>query len=57
MDIDPEKIYLRPQQFYESVNINILTNKCAKKVSLKEKLISFTDESDLKYDKLVIATG
>jgi len=57
MDIDPEKIYLRPQQFYDSVNIKVMKNSNATEVNLKEKIVGFQDGNCIKYDKLVIATG
>jgi len=57
MDICPTKIYLRPPQFYDSVNIKVLTSSCATEVCIKEKQVTFHDGTKLCYDKLVIATG
>lgn len=58
MDIDPEKIYLRPQQFYESVNIDIQLNSCVTGLDIKDKSLNINNgEKTMKYNKLVIATG
>ena len=57
MDVDPEKIYLRPAEFYETAGIKILTEKCAESLNLEKKQVLLSDGTSLKYDKLVIATG
>jgi len=57
MDIDPAKIYLRPPQFYEDINVNIQKNKEATSLNTESQLVTFSDGEKIKYDKLLIATG
>nr|CAB3220717.1 apoptosis-inducing factor 3-like [Phallusia mammillata] len=57
MDVNPENIYLRPQDFYDAVNIKILTQKRATEVNAEEQYVTFEDGEQIQFDKLVIATG
>ena len=57
MDIDPAKIYLRSPSFYKDIKVDILMNKKATALDAENQLVSFEDGDNLKYDKLLIATG
>jgi NADPH-dependent 2,4-dienoyl-CoA reductase/sulfur reductase-like enzyme/nitrite reductase/ring-hydroxylating ferredoxin subunit len=48
---------LRSKDFYESHNIELMLGKTATKVTAKAQEITFTDNSTLKYDALLLATG
>jgi len=57
MSINPEAIYLRTQDFYDAVNIKVLTAKQATGVDVKGQVVKFQDGDEISFDKLVIATG
>ena len=57
MDIDPAKIYLRPPQFYEDINVEIRKNKEATSLDTDSQVVTFSDGDKIEYDKLLIATG
>jgi NADPH-dependent 2,4-dienoyl-CoA reductase/sulfur reductase-like enzyme/nitrite reductase/ring-hydroxylating ferredoxin subunit len=53
----PEWMPLRPDDFYEENGIQILKEINIKGVDFKGKNVSFDNGENLKYDKLLIATG
>ena len=57
MDIDPEKIYLRPPKFYDDIKVDIQTKKEAVSLDIQSQHVAFSDGDRIKYDKLLIATG
>lgn len=54
---DPEWMPLRPDDFFQKYDIEILLGKEATKVDAKEKVVTFADGTDVKYDSLLLATG
>lgn len=57
MDSKADAIALRDADFYESYDINILTEKEATSVNTEKKAVTFSDGSDMTYDSLLLATG
>ena len=57
LSLEPEKISLRSQKFYDDANIDFLLEKQASQVNIKEKFVSFFDGQKITYDKLLLATG
>ncbi|KAG1649867.1 Apoptosis-inducing factor 3 [Nymphon striatum] len=57
LDSSGTKLALRSEEFYESLNIQILLNKKAVEVNTGSKTVKFCDDSQIDYDKLVLATG
>ncbi|XP_078492604.1 apoptosis-inducing factor 3-like [Ciona intestinalis] len=57
MDIKPEAIFLRPQEFYDAVNIKIINNKRVNGVNAETQVVTCEDGDTFKYDKLMVATG
>jgi apoptosis-inducing factor 3 len=53
----PEWMPLRPDDFFEEFGIEVKQELKIKSVDLKEKFVSFDNSKNLKYDKLLIATG
>ncbi len=53
----PEWMPLRPDDFYEENGIQILKGININGVNFKGKIVSFDNGENLKYDKLLIATG
>ncbi|HSD63063.1 MAG TPA: FAD-dependent oxidoreductase [Ignavibacteriaceae bacterium] len=54
---DPAWMPLRPDSFYDDYGIDIKTGTLIKSVDLKTKIVSLQNGGNLKYDKLLIATG
>lgn len=57
MDVDVKTILLRPKEFYDNGDIQVLTNKEASEIDILQRKVSFKDGQNLKYDKLLLATG
>ena len=57
MDNNPESLYLRPQEFYDALNIRVLLEKRASDVNLEDQTVIFDDGDEIYYDQLMIATG
>ena len=56
-DITPESLYLRPQGFYDAINVRVLLNKRANDVNIGDQVVTFDDGDEIYYDKLLIASG
>jgi NADPH-dependent 2,4-dienoyl-CoA reductase/sulfur reductase-like enzyme len=54
---EPEWMPLRPDDFFERYDIEMLRGKTAVGVDIQGKLITFSDATSVSYDKLLIATG
>ena len=50
-------VFLRPQQFYEENQIELRTACRATQLDVKAKTLSLDDGRDLRYEKLLLATG
>ncbi|CAL1545244.1 unnamed protein product [Lymnaea stagnalis] len=57
LNIKPEEIALRSQQFYDDNGIELLLAKEVTKVLPDDKTIELNDGESLKYDTLLVATG
>ena len=57
MNLEPEKIALRSQKFYDQANIEFLLQKQADHVDPKQQIVTFHNGEKIKYDKLLVATG
>lgn len=57
MDVDIKTILLRPKEFYDEYNIQILTSKEATGIDILKKKVTFRDGSSSIYNKLLLATG
>ncbi|NPV50804.1 MAG: FAD-dependent oxidoreductase [Candidatus Methanofastidiosum sp.] len=57
-DIDNfDKLIIFPKEFYEKQNIKLLLKKEIKKIDAQSKKVIFSDDSEIEYDSLIIATG
>ncbi len=54
---DPEWMPLRPDDFFEEYNIEILRGTVATSIDATTKTITLNNSEDLRYDSLLIATG
>ncbi len=54
---EPEWMPLRPDEFFDEHDIDVVLGKIATNVDLASKTIVFTDGDTLSYDRLLIATG
>ena len=52
-----ENIYLKTPEFYTENKIELLTNRKAVKLDVKNKTIELNDKSIISYDKLLLALG
>lgn len=50
-------VFLRPQEFYEENHVELATGRRATQLEVKRKIVSFDDGRDLRYEKLLLATG
>jgi len=57
MDVKPDAISLRKDDFYKAHDITVQTDKEVKKVDPAGKSVMFADGSSKKFDSLLIATG
>uniref|UniRef100_H2Z8R6 Rieske domain-containing protein n=1 Tax=Ciona savignyi TaxID=51511 RepID=H2Z8R6_CIOSA len=57
MDVKPDAIFLRPQEFYDAVNIKIINNMRATDVNTESQVVTCEAGESFKFDKLMIATG
>lgn len=57
MDIDPQKIMLRSEDFYEAGDIEVLLGVSAEGVNTEEKVVELSTGDKVPYEKLFIATG
>ncbi len=55
-DVDEKGLLFRDPGFYERMRVNVVFKK-AEKIAPTQKLIFLEDGSEMKYDKLLIATG
>ncbi|MDI3309807.1 MAG: FAD-dependent oxidoreductase [Thermoanaerobacterium sp.] len=54
---DLEKLYVKPQQWYEDNNIDVLLKRNVLSVDTDKKIVKLDDGSILEYDVLIIASG
>ena len=52
-----DRVYLRPEAFYQARGIEIRSGRRAAEIDVKAKTLVFDDASTLAYDKLLLATG
>ena len=52
-----EKMKYRPDDFYNSNNVELILNKKAVKINNKEKCVLLDDGKKIVYDKLLVSTG
>ena len=55
--LDLEKLYYRPIDFYERMNVTALLGKKAISIDFEKKKIKLESEEEIGYDKLLLATG
>ncbi|MBC7131011.1 NAD(P)/FAD-dependent oxidoreductase [Candidatus Bathyarchaeota archaeon] len=55
--IPEERIYYRGKDFYEKNNVNAMLGKTAIAIDAERKIIKIDDGSEIKYSKLLLATG
>ncbi|WAM34158.1 NAD(P)/FAD-dependent oxidoreductase [Caldicellulosiruptor morganii] len=55
--VDESKMYIRDEDYYEKHKVETLLGKRAISVDFKNKEVILDDESKIKYDRLLIATG
>ena len=60
-ELDSERLYLKPEKFYEDQNINVMLNSYVEEIDRSNSKLTFSknngEESTIKYDNLVISTG
>lgn len=52
-----EKISYRGKEFYRDNNVELILNKKAKRLNVRQKELTLIDNQKIKFDKLLIATG
>lgn len=52
-----EKLYVKPESWYERSNIDIMLKCSVKAVDVAKKTVYLNSGDDIKYDKLIIASG
>lgn len=52
-----ERVYLRPEKFYDERNIDLRTNVTVSKIDPASKTVSLASGDVVEYEKLLIATG
>ncbi len=50
-------VFLRPLEFYEENRVELVTGRKAMKLDVEAKALSLDDGRDLRYEKLLLATG
>ncbi|MCC2639184.1 MAG: Ferredoxin reductase [Moraxellaceae bacterium] len=56
-DVDQESLYLKPRSVYEKAGHQLRLGVRVEQIDRDNKTISLSDQSTLKYDRLVLATG
>ena len=60
-ELDSERLYLKPEKFYEDQNINVMLNSYVEEIDRSNSKLTFSknngEESTINYDNLVISTG
>lgn len=56
-EIGLDKVYVRPQKFYEDKNITLKTGVTVSAISPSDKTVTTSDGESFEYEKLLIATG
>lgn len=56
-DMSEEQLYLRPKDWYEANNIELITGNFVRAIDRLEKTITLSDMRQLAWSKLVFATG
>ena len=60
-ELDSERLYLKPEKFYEDQNINVMLNSYVEEIDRSNSKLTFSknngEESSINYDNLVISTG
>lgn len=52
-----EALYFKKQDYYDSQKTVILSGKCVTVLDVKKKTITFEDKSEVRFGKLLLATG
>ncbi len=56
-EFSPKELYVRDEEWYDERNIKVELNRNIKKLDTDNKLVISQDNEEIKYDKLLIATG
>ena len=60
-ELDSERLYLKPEKFYEDQNINVMLNSYVEEIDRSNSKLTFSknngEEATINYDNLVISTG
>jgi len=56
-EFDVNKVYLRPEKFYETKGIEIRTGLTVNEINRKEHELICNDKTVIRYEKLLLATG
>ena len=52
-----DRVYLRPQKFYDDKDVNLVLNTSATAIDRDNKNVTLSSGDSVDYDKLIIATG
>lgn len=55
--VGPEKVYLKPEEWYDEQNIEVLTGVKAEEINVEDHVVQLDDGTNLEYEKLLLATG
>jgi NAD(P)H-nitrite reductase large subunit len=55
--VEPQQIWLRPQEFYDTYGIQIQKNSQVQSIDTRNKAVALNEGSKIEYDKLIIASG
>mgnify|MGYP003690789241 FL=1 len=60
-ELDSERLYLKPEKFYQDQNINVMLNSYVEEIDRGNSKLTFSrkngEEDTISYDNLVISTG
>ncbi len=56
-NLNPEKLFLKPNEFYKQENIDLLPGRKVERVSPKKNSIILFDKTKIVYDALIVASG
>ena len=56
-EMDAERLFLKPVEYYAEHNIELITGKAATKIDLHAKQVEIEGGAAVSWDRLVIATG
>ncbi len=56
-DVEPDALFIRPDAFYETNNIDLKLNAQVAGIDLEKKSVSLASGEEVSWDKLLLATG